>query len=125
MAGNINNFLSTRTDIGKASADLTNIKLIIGGGGVVKPNYFRDGFALLKNYENNIHNHLAIDGSQNIHEQLKNYLKILPPITFTTSDTDEDQGKKTPPTLSRNLFELVNLFRCSWSNSRYVILYNL
>jgi hypothetical protein len=65
MACNINNDLSTHPElIDKTAAALTNINIIIGAGGVVKPDYFRDGFASINNEQNNIHNHLTIYGSQ-------------------------------------------------------------
>jgi hypothetical protein len=72
MAYNINDELSTCPEfIDKTAANLNNIKMIIGGGDVIKPDYFRDGFALINNERSNIHNYLTIHSSQQLYHQLK------------------------------------------------------
>ncbi|CAF0778502.1 unnamed protein product [Adineta steineri] len=95
-AHNINNYLwKYPAFIGETSVNLTNINMIIGGGGVVKPDYFRNGFDLINNNDhNNIHNHLTADGAQQIYYQLKHHLTILLPLTFIISDEAENEGNK-------------------------------
>ncbi|CAF1109936.1 unnamed protein product [Adineta steineri] len=90
-AHNINNYLLNYPEfVGQTLANLTNINMIIGGG-VVKPDYFRNGFDLINNNDhNNIHNHLTADGAQQIYHQMKHHLTILSPLTFIISDEAEN-----------------------------------
>ncbi len=92
---NINEYLDKYPEFnGAKSSNITNINIVIGGGGVVKPDYFRDGFLLINKAQNNIRNHLTIFGSHELFQQIKHHLKILPSITFILSDKDENEGKK-------------------------------
>ncbi|CAF1212216.1 unnamed protein product [Adineta steineri] len=94
MAHHIKHYLLNYPEfVGQTSANLTNINMIIGGGGVVKPDYFRNGFDLINNNDhNNIHNHLTADGAQQIYYQLKHHLTILSPLAFIISDEAENEA---------------------------------
>jgi hypothetical protein len=59
----INEYLDKYPEFnGAQSSNITNINVVIGGGGVVKPDYFRDGFSLINKAQNNILNHPGRSG---------------------------------------------------------------
>ncbi len=76
-----------------SSMDMVDIRVVIGGGGFIKPDNFRKAFILIRKSKNNIHNHLKMHDANEFCNRLKNNILILPPISFIIPNKDEDKGK--------------------------------
>jgi hypothetical protein len=72
---------------------LKNLRMIVGGGGKVKPDFIRDGLALVNRPLNNIKQHLKINYASYLYDLLKYKINILSTITFILSDHNEALGK--------------------------------
>lgn len=89
---------------------LKNLRMVIGGGGIVKPDLIRKGLALMNGSKNNIKQHLKTEGALYLCYQLQNNVKITQPITFIMNDDDEDLGKSISILI---IALIIKPYRCS------------
>jgi hypothetical protein len=68
--------------------ELKNLQLVVGGGANIQPDFIRAGLNLLNNPNINLEPLHTTSSAKYRSQQLKQHVKILPPITFPLSDAE-------------------------------------